>query len=95
MEVDALKSELLEELGIMILFACGMHVSSTFLIVLFHIRELLYTKFCLVISRLNFGRHLRRFDILGLRLYSSYNLAYTRAAYTREFMPHGELPLRL
>ena len=43
MEVDALKSELLEELDIMILFACGMHVSSTFLIVLFHIRELLYT----------------------------------------------------
>ena len=71
MEVDALKSELLEEPGTMILFACGVHVSSTFLIVLFHMRELLYTKFCLVISRLNFGRHMRRFDILGLRLYSS------------------------
>ena len=71
MEVDALKSELLEEPGTMMLFTCGVHVSSTFLIVSFHIRELLYTKFCLVISRLNFGRHMRRFDILGLRLYNS------------------------
>ena len=71
MEVDALKSELLEEPGTMILFVCGVHVSSIFLIVLFHIRELLYTNFCLVNSRLNFGRHMRRLDILGLRLYSS------------------------
>ena len=66
MVIDALISELFEEPGTMILFAYGAHVSRTFLIAVFHIRELLYTKFCRVISSVNFGRHMRRFDSLGL-----------------------------
>ena len=42
----------------MIMFECGVHVSSTFLIVFFHNKDLLDTKFCVVVLGSSFDRYI-------------------------------------
>ena len=49
------KSEKLQEPGITMLFASGIHLSSTLPIKLFHVADALCKKFCLVSSVLHLG----------------------------------------
>ena len=54
-EIGADKSEFLLEPGIIMFLSFGMHLSKIELIRLFHSFDPLYTKLCLVISRLCLG----------------------------------------
>ena len=71
-DIEAARSEFGDEPGTIRLFEWGLHGLSYWLMRPFHILVTEYTKFCLEISKLIFGRIMRKFDTLGLRQNSSY-----------------------